>query len=151
MKRSRSDSIFDLCNMMIMVIVVFVMLYPIYFIVIASLSAPYATAKGEITFMIRGFSLDAYKNVFDNSQIWTGYRNTIFYTVFGTILNLILTIPTAYGLSKKNLPGRSGLSWFFLLTMYFSGGLIPTYLLVKSLGILNKPYTLIVLGGNIDL
>ena len=147
MKKFNSDLFFNVINIVFMVIIIFVMVYPIYFVIIASVSDPYATAKGEITFFIKDFSLDAYRNVFSNEQIWIGYRNTVFYTVLGTLFNLILTLPTAYGLSKKGLPGRSGLSWFFLLTMYFNGGLIPTYLLVKSLDLLNKPYTIIMLGG----
>lgn len=130
-----------------MILIIVIMLYPIYFTIIASLSDPYAVANGQVTFWIKDFSLDAYKNVLANNSIWKGYRNTIFYTIFGTAFNLLLTIPTAYVLSKKSLPGRSAISWYFLFTMYFGGGLIPSYLLVRNLGLLNKPYTIPILGG----
>jgi putative aldouronate transport system permease protein len=80
-------------------------------------------------------------------DVWLGYRNSLFYTAAGTIFSLFLTLPTAYVLSKKTLPGRLFLSWFFLFTMYFSGGLIPMYLLIHSIGLLNRPYTLVILGA----
>lgn len=147
MKKSRSDKIFDILNTIFMLFILFIMLYPLYFTVIASISAPYDVAMGSITFFPKGITFEAYKNVFDSSIVWTGYRNTVFYTAFGTLFNLFLTIPTAYALSKKALPGRSFLSWFFLFTMYFGGGLIPTYLIVRDLGLINKSYTMIVLGG----
>ena len=147
MRKTRSDRVFDICNSVLMLLIMFFMLYPLYFTVIASFSDPYEVSQGSITFLIKGFTTDAYKNVFKNSTIWTGYRNTLLYTLFGTLFNLFLTIPTAYVLSKKNLPGRNFFSWFFLFTMYFSGGMIPTYLTVRDLGLLNKPVTLVILGG----
>ncbi len=147
MRKSRSDRIFDICNITIMSMVLVIMLYPLYYIVIASISEPYAVATGKVYLWPQGFTLEAYKNVFENERIWIGYRNTIFYTFFGTILNLMWTLPTAYVLSKKNLKGRNFLSWYFLIPMYFGGGLIPTYLLVKSMGLLNQPYTIVILGG----
>ncbi|MEG0766634.1 MAG: carbohydrate ABC transporter permease, partial [Clostridia bacterium] len=81
------------------------------------------------------------------SRIWIGYRNTILYTVLGTLFNLCLTIPAGYVLSKKHLIGRKILTFYFLVTMYFGGGMIPTYLVIKSMGLINQPYTLVILGG----
>jgi putative aldouronate transport system permease protein len=147
MKRSRSDITFDLINNAFMIIIIIVMLYPMYFTIIASLSEPSEVALGNVTWIPKGFSLYAYINVFRSSQIWIGYRNTIFYTVMGTFLSLVLTLPAAYVMSKKKLHGRPFFSWFILITMFFGGGLIPFYLLVKDLDLLNKPYTLIVLGS----
>ena len=147
MRKSRSDKIFDVFNVVFMALIIFIMLYPIYFTVIASFSDPYEVAKGNITFLPKKITFDAYINVFRNSDIWIGYRNTTIYTILGTCLNLFLTIPAAYGLSKKKLPGKTFISWYFLFTMYFSGGLIPTYLLVRNLGLYNQPFTLIVLQG----
>ncbi len=147
--RSKSgfDRTFDLINTALLILVSFVMLYPLYFTLIASVSEPYLVAKGFVTVYPRGFTLEAYQNIFINKEIWSGYRNTAFYTFTGTAWNLLLTVPAAYVMSKKNLPGRSFFSWFFLIPMYFGGGLIPTYLLVKDLGLLNKIWTLVILGG----
>jgi len=147
MKRSKADVVFDAINIFFMVMIVVIMIYPLYFSVIASISDPTAVARGMVIFYPRGVTTEAYRNVFANDLIWVGYKNSLIYTVFGTLLNLTLTLPTAYALSKRFLPGRSVLSWYFLFTMYFGGGLIPTYLLVDKLGLINKPYTLIFLGG----
>ena len=92
-------------------------------------------------------TFDSYKLVFEYKQIWIGYRNTLVYTVLGTFFNLLLTVSAAYGLSKKTLPGRQWITIYFLITMYFSGGLVPSYLLIKQLGLINQPYTLVILGG----
>lgn len=147
MRKTKSDKIFDICNITFMCVILLIMFYPLYYIVIASFSDPAAVATGKVYLFPRELTVEAYENVFDNERIWTGYRNTIIYTVFGTALNLILTIPTAYVLSKKTLKGRNIISWYFLIPMYFGGGLIPTYLLVKDLNLLNRPYTIIILGG----
>lgn len=147
MKKTRFDKAFDTVNIIIMACLLFIMVYPLYFTIIASISEPSEVALGNIVLLPKGFTLEAYKNVFVNSQIWDGYRNSIIYTALGTLFNLLLTIPAAYVLSKKDLPGNKAFSWVFLITMYFGGGLIPSYLLVKSIGLWNKPYTLIILGG----
>ena len=146
-KRTRADVIFDTINVALMVVILIIVIYPLYFTLIASFSDPTQVSLGNTALWIKDFTLEPYANVFKNSDIWLGYRNTIFYTVFGTCWNLLLTLPTAYVLSKKELPGRSGLSWYFLFTMYFSGGLIPTYLTVLKLGLVNRPVTIVILGG----
>lgn len=145
--KSTTDRIFDIFNIAFMILIVFMMLYPLYFTVIASISNPDAVAAGNVFLVPTGFTLNAYRYVFQNKEIWSGYRNTLFYTVFGTLFGLFLTIPSAYVLSKKNLPGRSLMSWYFLFTMYFGGGLIPTYIIVRDMKLLNQPLTLIVLGS----
>lgn len=144
---SASDRVFGIVNTLLLCALLFVLIYPMYFCLVASFSDPYAVSLGEVTFLPKGFTLDAYKFAFEEEAIWRGYANTIYYTFFGTLLNLLLTIPCAYFMSKKNLPGHGFFSWYFLIPMYFSGGMIPTYLSVRSYGLLNKPYTLIVLGG----
>jgi putative aldouronate transport system permease protein len=146
-KHEKNDLFFDGINTFIMILVLVVVLYPLYFVVIASISEPYKVASGDLRIFPIGFTVDAYKNIFENQEVWIGYRNTFFYTITGTLFSLFLTLPTAYVLSKKKLPGRMFLNWFFLFTIYFSGGLIPMYLLVKSIGLYNKPYTLITLGA----
>ncbi|MGI6337678.1 MAG: carbohydrate ABC transporter permease [Eubacteriales bacterium] len=147
MKRTRADVVFDIFNYAIMVIVLIITIYPLYFTIIASFSDPTQVSLGNTTLWIKGFTIETYSSVFKNSEIWIGYRNTIFYTLFGTIFNLFLTIPTAYVLSKKTLPGRSAISWYFLFTMYFGGGLVPSYLLVTGLHLDNTVFTIIILGG----
>ncbi len=146
-KRSRVDLVFDTVNVFFVLIILLVVLYPLYFTLIASFSDPTQVALGNTALLIRNFTLEPYMNIYKNSDIWLGYRNTVFYTLFGTFWNLVLTLPTAYVLSKRELPGRSAISWYFLFTMYFGGGLIPSYLLVNQLGLINRPYTIVILGG----
>lgn len=141
------DNIFGAVNICILVILCLIMLYPLYFTVIASVSEPVDVATGKVTFWPEGFTWDAYKEVFKQGAIWTGYRNAIINTILGTIWNLFLTIPAAYAMSKTRMRFHGALSIFFAITMFFSGGLLPYFLLVKNLGLMNKPYTLIILGG----
>lgn len=147
MFKKKADKIFDIFNVVILGLIAVIMLYPLYFTVIASFSEPYDVVSGKVMFWPKGLVLTSYEEVFRNKDIWVGYRNGIVYTVLGTMLNLFLTIPAAYALSKKFLFKRNWITTYFVITMYFSGGLLPTYLQVKSLGLLNKPYTLIILGG----
>ena len=147
MRKSKGDKVFDYVNTALLLLVAAIMIYPLYFTIIASVSEPRYVSLGEVVLLPKGFWLDAYTNVFNNVLIWRGYLNSIIYTVFGTLLSLAITIPAAYALSKRWLKGHTLLSWYFLTTMFVSGGLIPTYLLVRDLNLLNKPYTLIVLGA----
>ena len=138
---------FDVVNTILLLLITFVCFYPIYYAVIASVSDFNAVATGQVSILPVGFQLTAYQAVFENQQVWQGYRNTILYTVGGTAFNLFLTIPAAYAMSKKRMLGRTVLSWFFLITMYFGGGMIPTYLLNKSLGLVNNPLIMVISGG----
>lgn len=148
MKKHRKKlKMFDVMNTIFMLLLVVVILYPLYYTVIASLSHYSAVAKGEVVWKPIGFSLESYQLVFQNRSVWTGYMNTIFYTVLGTLFNLYLTIPTAYVLSKKNMPLRNQLMTFFLITMYFGGGMVPSYMLIKNLGLINTRWVLILTGG----
>ena len=147
MKNTRSDLVFEIANFTFMVLILLVTAYPLYYTIIASFSEPYDVAKGNVLFWPVGFTVQSYRQVFAYSQIWVGYRNTVFYTILGTLFSLVLTLPAAYTLSKKNLPGRKIITVYFLITMFFSGGLVPTYLLVRNLGLINTWYVLIILGG----
>ena len=140
-------SAFDIVVNAILIFITLLCLYPLYYTVIASVSSFTAVATGKVSFWPIDFQLKAYKAVFENDQIWMGYRNTIGYTVAGTIFNLILTIPTAYVMSKKKMFGHPVFTWYFLITMYFGGGMIPTYLLYKDLGLLNNPLVMVITGG----
>lgn len=147
MRKISFDKVFNIVNICLLVLIGIVMLYPLYFTVIASFSEPTDVVTGKVIFWVKGFTLDCYEQVLAESSIWVGYRNSIIYTLLGTILSLVLTIPAAYAMSKKTLPMRSAFSIYYAITMFFSGGLLPTYLLVKDLNLLNKPYTLIILGS----
>jgi putative aldouronate transport system permease protein len=103
--------------------------------------------RGDVIFLPKGFTHEAYYNVLRNKEIWTGYLNVIIYAGFGTLYALVITIPAAYVLSRKRLKGRNLIMAYFLFTMYFSGGLIPYYVLIKNLGILNTRLALILPAG----
>lgn len=144
---TREDKIFYGVNYFFLFAISLIVLYPLYFVLIASISDPDAVNAGKVILFPIGFSLEGYKKIFEDMRIWTGYRNTIFYTVCGTALNVILTLLTAYPLSQSKLAGKKVILSFFLFTMFFSGGLIPTYLLVNDLGLYDTPYVLILLGA----
>lgn len=145
--KKKKYGVFDFMNTIFMVLVLLITIYPLYFTVIASFSDPKAVASGEVIWHPVGMTLDSYKQVFAYDDIWRGYANTIFYTVFGTLFQLFLTIPAAYALSKRYLPGQKVLMTLFLITMYFGGGMVPTYLLVKNLGLVNTRVCLIIVSG----
>ena len=130
-----------------MILILFVCAYPLYFTVVASISEPGAVYRGETSLWPKGTTLETYRMVFQNSDIWRGYANSIFYTVVGTCYNLFLTIPAAYALSKKRMWGISFFTTLFLITMYFGGGMIPAYILMNKLGLINTRMALIVSGG----
>lgn len=122
-------------------------LYPIIYVVSCSFSDPDAVNAGKVLLMPVGFTLEGYKRVFEYRDIWVGYGNTIFYTVVGTIINLLVTLPCAYALSRKNVAGSKFIMIFFMVTMYIGGGLIPGYLNVKSFGLLNTRAVMVILGA----
>ena len=144
---SRGDLWFDTLNALFMVVFLFIMAYPLYFTIIASFSDVTEVGLGHVVLWPKGFTTDAYRQVFINSQIWTGYRNSLLYTVMGVCYNLCLMIPLAYALSKKWLLGRGFVTWFFLFTMYFGGGMVPSYLLLANTLRLSNTIWVMVLGG----
>lgn len=146
-RESRGDRIFNGFIIAFLLLAMLVALYPLYFTVIASISDPYMVANGQVYFLPKGFTLEAYQNILKESQVWVGYRNTVLYTALGTLLHLCCTIPCAYALSKKDIPARKALNLFFMFTMYFSGGMVPSFLLVKNLGLLDTRWILIIMGA----
>lgn len=140
-------SVFDAVNTLLVILITFVVAYPLYFCVIASLSNPTEVAAGNTLFWIKGFTLDAYKLILEEERLWIGYRNTIIYTVLAVLYRLFITIPAAYVMSKENLPFRGILSWFFFIPMYISGGMIPEFLLIQKLGLLDNPLVMVVGAG----
>ncbi len=145
--KAHSDILLKVIIVVVMTVIVIVTVYPIYFSVVASLSEPADVIMGNVSVWPIGFTKESYQNILNQSNVWVGYRNSIVYMVFGTLLSLCLTIPAAYVLSHHNLPGRNILSWYFILILYLSGGLVPTYLVVRGLNLLNKPYTMIIIAS----
>ncbi|WJH32677.1 carbohydrate ABC transporter permease [Paenibacillus sp. CC-CFT747] len=146
-KRKSDEQRFDAVVNVLAVLILIVVLYPLIFIVSASFSDPALVLNGEVYLLPKHITLEAYKNVFQNQKIWNGYGNTIIYTTVGTAINLLMTTLAAYPLSRRDLPGRGVIMFFITLTMFFSGGLIPSYLLVKSLGMVNTMWALIIPGA----
>lgn len=145
--RGLSDKTSDVILVAICLVIVFLVAYPLYYVLIASVSNPYDVYAGKTFLLPSGFTLDGYKAVFADKSIVTGYLNSIKYTVVGTIFSVVMIYLTAYPLSIKDLPGRKFLSIFFIITMYFGGGLIPTYLVVKQTGLMDSMWALILPGG----
>jgi putative aldouronate transport system permease protein len=146
-RRSRDDVVFDTVNIFLVTLFFLIVLYPVYFVLIASVSKPGAVATGEILFFPKGLNIEGYKGVFAYREIWIGYRNTVLYTVSGTLLSLVLTLPAAFALSRKDFVGRGFFTIVFSITMFFSGGLVPTYMLVRALGMRNTIWSQIVPGA----
>ncbi|WP_062105913.1 carbohydrate ABC transporter permease [Bacillus niameyensis] len=146
-KDTFSDKIFKVCNYIFLTIALLIVLYPIIFIVSASISNPRFVNSGEMWLWPKGFNIEGYKMVFENKSIWNGYKNTIIYTLVGTAINLFVTIPGAYALSRKDLVGRGFMMAILVITMFISGGLIPSYLLIKNLGMINTIWALVIPGA----
>lgn len=146
-KVSTSDKIFLFVVYTTVILISLVILYPLWFVIIASISNPNMVATGEVLFLPKGITFEGFKYIFRDPRIWTGYYNTIRYTVVGTILALFITVPAGYALSRNDMMGRSIIMKLLIVTKYFSGGLIPTYLVVKRLGLVNTPYVLMILGS----
>ena len=121
--------------------------YPLYYILIASVSDPYDVYAGKTFLLPSQFTLEGYKAVFADSSILTGLINSFKYTIIGTIFSVVVLYLASYPLSVKSLPGRKWLSIFFSITMYFGGGMVPTYLIVKQTGLINNIWALFLPGG----
>ena len=146
-KETRSDRIFNFFNYLILGIIFVVCLYPLWFIVIASVSDPNQVNLGQVWLWPKGFSLDGYKHLLADDSVLRGYLNTILYTTCGTAVNLAVTLPAAYALSRKDFVGRKFFTVMFTITMFFSGGLIPTFLTVRNLGLYNSPLVMVIMGA----
>ncbi|WP_318618008.1 carbohydrate ABC transporter permease [Sporosarcina sp. YIM B06819] len=142
-----SDKVFKFFNYTFLTMALVVVLYPVIFIVSASISSPDLVNSGEMWLLPKGITFEGYKMVFDNPQIWNGYKNTLIYTFLGTSINLLVTIPASYALSRKDFVGRGLITGLLLVTMFVSGGLIPSYLLIKSLGLIDTIWVMILPGA----
>ena len=142
-RRTRGDVVFDVINVFVVALITLTMIYPMWYIIIVSIATPEEAALGGIYLWPETISFEAYQNVFKNQDIWLSYANTVLYTVAHTRYVLLLTIPAAYTLSKKQLPGRVVITWYFFITMFLSGGLIPSYILNRNLGLVNSRWIMI--------
>ncbi len=145
--RGLSDRTSDIILVVICLFVMLLVAYPLYYVLVASVSNPYDVYAGKTFLLPSEFTLSGYKALFADNSIARGYINSIKYTVIGTVFSVLMVYLAAYPLSIKDLPGRKFLSIFFIITMYFGGGLIPTYLIVKETGLINNMWALFLPGG----
>ena len=143
-RNTMSDNIIDGIFLVIFILLVFFTLYPLYFVLIASFSDPMRVATGDAWLWINTLYLRGYEAIFTDPRIWVGYRNTFLYVITGTVLALSLTLPAGYALSRQCLRGRKYIMLIFIFTMYFNGGLIPTFLLIRDLNMMNTLWVMIV-------
>ena len=146
MKEAYSDRIFLNIIHVILVLVLIVTLYPLYFVLIASFSDPYAINRGEVILLPKGFTLEGYGYLLLDASIPRGYLNTVIITVIGTSIGVMLTLTAAFALANRRLTGRRFVTGFFAFTMFFNGGMIPTYILIMNLGLLDTLWALILPG-----
>lgn len=142
-----SDWIVDIVIATLLVLIVASVIYPLWFIIIASFSDPALVAQGKVVLVPQGVNFKGYEKIIMDERIWTGYRNTIIYSILGTAVNLLVTLPTAFALSRVEFKPRRIILFIFTFTMFFGGGLIPSYLLMKDLGILNSMWVFILPGA----
>lgn len=142
-KESVGDHIFNVFNTILMVVISIVIVYPLWYTVIASFTDPVVVNSGKFLLIPTQLFLNGYKEAFAYPNIWTGYKNTIIYTVVYVIVAICATVPGAYALSRRDMAGRRGLMFLFTFTMFFNGGMIPLYLTVKSVKIYNSMWALV--------
>ncbi|MYL57167.1 ABC transporter permease subunit [Virgibacillus halodenitrificans] len=143
---SLSDQAFDRLNFLFVLFITLIIIYPLIFVISASISDPQAVNSGKMWLWPVDITFDGFARVFQNDAIWIGYRNTIIYTVVGVLIHLFILLPSAYALSRKELMAKKLFLWFILFTMLFNGGLIPTYLVVKNLGMVNTMWSIVIPG-----
>jgi len=146
-KESKTDIIFNIVNITILSLILLIVAYPLYFVIIASFSNPILVNTGKVVFYPRGISFAGYEMVFKHKDLWTGYRNTLFYASAGTIINLAVTLPAAYALTRRDLRFKKFLVILFMIPMFFGGGLIPFYLLITQTLKINDTIWAILLPG----
>ena len=146
-QESPRDKLFLILNYLYLTAAFLIVAYPVIYMLSASISNPQYVGSGEMWLWPKGITFEGYKRVFENTRIWNGYWNTIIYTVTGTAVSLAITLPAAYALSRRDFIGRSFLMGMFMVTMFFGGGLVPTYLLVKDMGMINTIWAIILPGA----
>ena len=146
MKRKTTfDAVFDFAVTVVCILCLLIVLYPLYFVFIASISGPSAITNGRVILLPRDINWSGYKMVFGDARVLRGYGNTMMYAAGTTIMGLLLTIPCAYALSRSDFVGRKVILKLMVFTMYFSGGMIPTYMVVRDLGLIDNRFTVILM------
>lgn len=140
------NRIFYLLNSLFWCVVMFIIMYPLYLVLIASVSDPDAVIKGEVIWRPIGFTMEGYKALFEYQELLSSYRNSIIYTLISTVLSIIVTLGAAYTLSRPKFKGKGLLNFYFVFTMFFNGGLIPTFLVMKDLHLYNTPWIIILMN-----
>jgi len=143
---SGTDVLYDAVNTTLLVLVFIVIAYPLYFLILASFSDPSDVTAGRVWLFPKGVTLNSYQKVLEFTILWVGYRNTAIYTLLSTAIGVTVTMLTAYPLSIPNLPGKRWIMLLFVFTMFFNGGLVPTYITVQALKLTNTPTIVIILG-----
>ena len=146
-KHTKADRVFTVISYLVILLVMIITIYPLYYVLIVSISDGVAVSYGKVNFYPIGINFGAYEEVFQYPRFFTSYRNTIVYTLIGTLVNLTMSSLCAYPLSRKNFYGRNVFSILIVITMFFSGGLIPSYMLVRALGLLDTMWALILPGA----
>ena len=144
---TKADKIFVAIVYIILGIVAFLVLYPLYFVIIASISDPKEIAAGAVVLLPKGFNAEGYITVFKDPSIMTGYANSIYYSSLGTLVSVLVTLFIAYPLSRKEFMGRGFIMFLFTVTMFFGGGMIPTFITVRNYGLINKVWALVLPGA----
>lgn len=145
-KRCKQDVVYDAVIFIILTLLLVIVAYPLWWVIISSFSNPTAVSGGEVVWLPIGFNLKGYAEVFKDELIVGSFINSIIYTVCGVLVNLAVTLPTAYALSRDKFSGKGIITLFYVITMFFSGGMIPTYLVVRDLHLLNTMWSLILPG-----
>lgn len=141
---TKGERVFYIVNYFLIALIVLVTLYPFIYVVSASFSDPYAVVRGEVILIPKGLNINAYKEVFKSTELWLSYRNTLWYVVVGTFVNVFMTTIMAYPLSRKGFSGRNVVNFFVAFTMFFTSPLVPTFLVVKSVGLMNSMWALVI-------
>lgn len=144
---TRQDRILNAVLYALLSLILLAVAYPLFFVLIASISDPVLVNTGKVWIIPRGVTLDGYAKIVQHQDLLRGYRNSLAYATLGTLLNLGLTLTAAYALSRRDLPGRNGIMLYLTFTMFFSGGLIPTFLLIRDLGLYNTFLIMILPAG----
>ena len=143
-KRFSQDKVVGVLFYVIAILMILIVIYPLWFVIIASFSDPADVATGKVWLWPQKIDVRGYKMLFEQNQIWKSYLNTIIYTVTGTLFALFVNITAGYAMSRKDLPGRKIINTFYIIPMFVSGGLIPTYLVVQYFGLLDNPLVMVI-------
>ena len=146
-REAHPDAIFNTVIFILMILIIIAISYPLYFVIIASISSPNAVNSGQVLLWPKDLTVAGYKKILEYEPLWTGYANSLLYTIAGTVINLLFTIPAGYALSRKKLRGRKFLMLLFAITMFFGGGMIPTYLVIRNLGLLDTIWVMLLPGA----